>query len=510
MAIVAAPGGALTTTGGLSGGLPASGFTEFGDSFGGQYDQFWAAQSYSEMYRCNEWVAIPINKLAGLLGQNPHCVYRRMDDDSRVESHDMPFGKLMYRPSPMMPPQIFWQWWYSTYFTQGEAVALKLRDPVFGKPVGLAPIHPTRLRYGPDNGGHKFESDRLTVDEITTGNRWWFISSSGIEVMVLRRDLVIWPGYNPHSLHRGMSRLEPLRKTLERRALTDAASAALLRQGGRPSFVLKHPKRFKRGTETSRALATQFANRHGGVENWGKPLVLQEGMEAVPLPIDQGLNYLQMREQDEETIAAMFNLPQPAVGILRRATFNNVVELMRMVGRDTVPPFVTSFESVIDFELRDGRFDRTDLEPEFGEDFYFNIELEGMLRGNPEQQIDADAKAIQTGQKTPAEVRAKGNRTFIEGSDQLLVNGALVPIAGAGLNGTAVVQLQQNRLTEADYRGVMGRLSRPPSPDVIEVGEVVEGLDGPAALLVAGVIDDAKASGTDMAGLRSAVKELAP
>ncbi len=519
MAIVASPAGTLAaTTRTNSAALPAGEIDWYSSGWGDRYDQLTASQSYAELYRRQPWVAITVNKLTGLLVQLPLRVLRKMPDNSRVDARGQAYGRLLMRPSPLMYPIAFWEWVASTYFTHGEAPLFKLRNAVTGRPEGLAPIHPTRLRYGPTRGGYEFDSELLTSDERLTGNRWWFLTDSNEEVMLLRRDLVLWRAYNPHSLQRGMSRLEPLRSTLESEAATQAAEHAIWRQGGRPQFVLTHPKRFRKGTETSQALAYQFQQRHGGVNNWGKPLVLQEGMTAAKLETDSNMSYLGIREANAETMAAGFNLPQPAVGILRRATFNNVTELARMVYRDTMPPILTSVESVLDFELRDGRFDLS-VPPDFGPAFYAEWDLAGVLRGTAEQRIEANARAIQTGQKTPAEARAEDNRPFIPGSDQLFVNGAVVPIDQAGQDagtGTPVGadggDLPLAPTTNSDDRPwigqVMGRLSRPQSPQDVDVEFVIEGLPSDIGEAVAWRVAAVAQNGGDMADLRADIRKL--
>lgn len=274
-----------------------------------------AATAYDEIYRRQLWPNVAINKLVGLHNQLPKKVYRRAPK-GREDARDSPFGRLIATPSPVLNPMKFWGWYKHQHHTHGISFARKIRDRG-GRPVWMELIHPTRMRYGPAGGGLAPAADGSTGGP----SRWWLLpAGGGPEQAIPRRDLVIWSRLNSTDPFVGMSPLEPLRETLENEYGARRANAAMWRNGGKHAVVLRHPGRFN-NPKVTEALRQQYAEKYAGVDNWGKPLVLQENMEAVVLPATENLEYIQTRKLNREEVAAEFDLPPNSIQINDRSTF---------------------------------------------------------------------------------------------------------------------------------------------------------------------------------------------
>lgn len=482
--------------------------------------------AYGAIYRSHLWVSVLVNKIANATARLPLKVYERGEADSRDERRDHPYARLLRQPNKTQDPFLFWLWTVSTLHIHGEAFWGKVRDPG-GRPVELVPLHPenvkseeqdSKVRWSWDNG-------RSRIDNID------------------RRDLVHFRSYNPDSILRGLSPLEPLRATLENEDGARKANSALWRNGGRPSVFLTHPKTLSE--PASKRIATQWSDLHGGVENWAKAAVLEEGMDAKTVALtSEELQYVEARKINREEACAVFDVPPPVVHILDRATFSNITEQMRSMYRDTMAPKLKLLESTLEFELRDGRFGRP-VGPDFSEGIYSEFMMDEVLRGDYETRVAANATAIQTGQSTPAEVRQRENQPFIDGSDRLLVNAALVQIepdtdesfdrsdldrvnavgqliragfeptgsaAALGLpaiphTGLPPVTVQAEPLPTEAVRSVMGRLSRQVSLDAIDPAWLTAGLNG-SAPIVRDELEAAKAAGWSVTQFRERLKAL--
>lgn len=460
----------------------------------------WA--SYGAIYRSHLWVAVLVNKIANAAARLPYKVYERTDQ-SRNEVPDHPYARLMRRPNSRDDPFLFWSWTVSTLSTYGEAFWGKVRDRG-GRPVELIRLHPAAM--------HDEWRDGRTV--------WTFDNGRLVLEDIPRRDLVHFRFYNPDSDTRGLSPLEPLRQTLENEEGARKANTVLWRHGGRPSVVLRHPKTLS--DKATERLSAQWQQIHGGVDNWAKAAVLEEGMEAQILPLNvEELQYIEARKLNREEYCAIYDVPPPVVHILDRATFSNVVEQHRSMYRDTMAPKVKLLESTCEFELRDGRMGEN-REPDFSDGVYGEFLMDEVLRGDFEVRVGAIAQAIQTGQLTMAEAREMENRPFIEGSDRLLVNAALVEVQPAddasfdradldrvnavgqliragfepeasasalGLpaiphTGLPPVTVQNEPLTQDDLRAVMGRLSRVADLNEVNRASLIEGLNGSSQQVV--------------------------
>lgn len=471
--------------------------------------------AYDTIYERQLWPAIAVNKLVGLNILLPGKTYRRRRK-GREDGRMSPFGRLMAKPSTTINPLQFWGWFMGMHWVHGRAFARKRRDQI-GRPVELVLIHPTRMRYGPKNGGHIPTATGAEQGQ----NRWWYCHNDGTESPIDRREFIYWPRFNPNNPQLGLSPLEPLRDTLANEAGARTANLAQWHNGGRPSFVLTHPRRFDNPNTTTN-LAKQFEERHGGVTQWGRPLVLQEGMEAMPLTADVDLQYIETRKLNREEVAAAYDIPPPAIHILDQATFSNITEQMRMLYRQTMAAPLNTFEAMIDFDLRDGAFG--DGPPDFGEAFFFEWLVDGVQRGSFEARTEAYARAIQTAQITPAEVRELENRPFIEGSDELFLNRAVesinllgdtVPAVGAGDDvagdggaGGGPGMVPSSQLDPASRSTVMGRLSRPESLADVDIEQLVDGLDDSAAKAVRGAYDIAVYGQCSVGELRQIIKEI--
>ena len=441
----------------------------------------WGA--YGEIYARNVWVSVLVNKIANATARLPLKVYERNDLD-RPEARGHPYAELLRNPNDEMDPFLFWLWMSSTLNVYGEAFALKLRDGG-GRPVKLLPWHPTAVH-----------------DEFVDGVRYWSITrGDGDRQPIRRRDFVHFRMYNPRVQHRGMSPLEPLRDTLVNEYGARTASTAMWSHGGRPSMILKHPGSFRHDTTVQR-LRQQFADIHGGVENWAKPAILEEGMEAQVIQLSsEELQYIESRKLNREECCAAYDVPPPVVHILDRATFSNITEQMRSMYRDTMAPKLKLIESTLEVELRDGRMGRTDIPPDFSDTVYAEFLMDEVLRGDFEQRMSAKAQAIQTGQLTPAEARKMENLPFVEGSDQLFINGAVVPLAAAAN------PPDEDPIPPEQVRTIVGRLNYQTDLSEVDPAALVAGLNGHARSVLI-ELERAQMAGLTVAQFRTRIRAL--
>jgi HK97 family phage portal protein len=465
--------------------------------------------AYDLIYERHLWPQIAINTLVELNIQLPGKVYqrrRRGRDDARKS----PFGQLLAEPTPTMDPVAFWTWFLAQRHIHGRSFALKTRD-AGGRPAQLELIHPTRMRYGTENHG------------AGTGPcRWWYRPSLSVadELPIARSEFIYWRKFHPKHPELSLSPLEGLRDTLEMEAAVRVSGRAMFARGGKHSLLLKTPKNFGGNGQSPvlMRLADQYDRRHGGAENHGRPLILEDGMDAVPVDMNNvDLQYIEVRKLNRDEVAAQFRIPANAMGINDHSTFSNVTEQNRSIYRTTMPPHLQSFESMVNFDLKDGRHGDLRRAPDFGEAYYFEWLVDGVLRGSTEERTASNAQAIQTGQMMPSEARDLENRPFVEGSDRLYINSAMVPFdtvaaAAGGAPAPALPAGQSapaRRALEDDVVfKMMGRLSRPTSLNEVDPVALVAGLDDGPAVVVGQALDHVKGLGGDVAGLRKLIKEL--
>jgi HK97 family phage portal protein len=232
-------------------------------------------------------------------------------------------------------------------------------------------------------------------------------------------DIVHFRTYNPDNQARGMSRLEPLRQTILNEDSARRAAAAMWSNGGRPSFVVTHPKAMM---PAGPGPALRAARRPPqGRRQLGQDRHPRGGHDAHPAAADaESMQYIEARKINREEACGMYDVPPPVVHILDRATFSNITEQMRSMYRDTMAPRLGLFESAIDAQLR------PDFDPQGN--IYAEFLLDEVMRGAFEQRAAANQSAIFSGQRTPNEVRKQDNLPPLEGGDKLYINAGAIPL----------------------------------------------------------------------------------
>ena len=430
--------------------------------------------AYSQMYRGQLWITILVNKLAKAQARLPFPVYER-DELNRPKADGHPMARLLARPNPAMSAHSLWIWTSSTRNTFGEAFWFKSRDRR-GNVVALFPLHPSGMS---SEGGWTFDNGTLTLRDIP------------------REDLVIFKGYNPDSLTRGMSPLEPLRATLENEWAARAATSSFWERGARPGLFLKHPKNLSEPAQ--QRLRAQVDSMHAGAARTGGTMILEEGLEPHPATLTaEEAQYIETRKLNREEVCAAFDVPPPVVHILDRATFSNITEQMRSMYRDTMGGILPEYEAAVETDLR--AVDWPD------DAVYAEFLMDEVLRGAFEARQDALAKATHM---TIAEKRKMENLPFIEGTDRIFLNSATMPldaidslvaqrVQGEGAQGSAV-----SLLSVSDMRTVMGRLGWQSSLDQVDPAQVCDGLSDAA---ISAVTESLAVAG-DLSSLKALIKE---
>lgn len=429
--------------------------------------------SYAAIYRKQLWVYVVANKLSLATARLPLKVYERTDSD-RTEARDSPFAKLLRRPNPKHDPFFFWLWTATTKEVYGEALWMKIRGRD-GVPAELWPLHPVNVFT-------------RNVDGVLT---YYFYGNASTEPQfaIPAADIVHFKSYNPDTTVRGMSPIEPLRQTLLNEDAARRATSSFWLRGARPGTALVHPN-----TLSDKAAARLKANWEAlaaGTDKTGTTVVLEEGMkpERMDLTAEEA-QYIDTRKLNREEVCAAYDTPPPAVGILDRATFSNIVEQLRSIYRDTMPTRLGLYESTIDTQLR------PDFDP--AGTLYAEFLLDEVLRGAFEDRATATMSAINSGQLTPNEARALDNRPGLTGGDRLFINSTMIPIDEVSVPAAATQPAElppapPKMLDRHVAAKVAYRAGQCLSLDDVDVTVLTAGLNGDTPMVLA-LLEESKAA----------------
>jgi HK97 family phage portal protein len=386
-----------------------------------------AFASYGQLYRTQPWVYAAVRKVSRSIARLGAAVWDQSPENGQELDLDGPYAQLISNPCPTMPPSAFWEWTAATIEIYGETYWIKLREGRGNQITGFVPMHPSLLQIFRDTGGEE---------------AYRFMGRPG--QVFSRADIVAFREFNPDGVMRGISRLEPLRSTLLNEDSARRSMAATWKNGTRPTGIVTAPPERPLGADGRQRLKMAFQSEHQGSGNHGRVIVLEDGVTFEQMDSKAvDMAYLEARELNRSEVAGVFDLPPSSLQIMDDATFSNITENMRSLYRDSMAPRIEFIESVIDWDV--GR--------EFNGDKQMKFAVAEVLRGAFEQRADAVAKLIQCGVFKPSE----GRQLFdlnVAGpeADQLLVQGAMVPLISAG--------------------------QQPPAPAPVESGHTVPALPG--------------------------------
>ena len=371
--------------------------------------------TYASLYRQQPNVYAAVRKIATLAARLGVSVWDIPTDTKANSGHleagkalniASPYARLMANPCPTLDQYSFWLWVFSTIEIYGEAFLLKVRDePVGnsskGKVSALLPMHPIQTQ----------------IERDDEGGLWYRFMGQPNE-LIPESDVVPLLQYNPDNTMRGLSMLEPLRETLMNDDGARRAQQAWWRNMGRPSMYLHTEKRLGRlGRER---LQTAMKSLHGGADNAGGTLVLEDALKAESLQLNsEELQYIESRKLNREEVCTAVDLPPTALQIMDNATYTNIVEQLRSIYRDCMTWRLVAVEAAIDFHVGG----------EFNGYQKLKFNTAEVMRGDLEVRAQAAAMLVDHGIGKPAEVRPWFDFGDAgEVADQLYANAAIQPL----------------------------------------------------------------------------------
>lgn len=318
----------------------------------------------------------------------PKLVYRGGGEAARPLPAD-PVARLLRRPNPEMTAPVFWAAYQHNANLWGFAAAEIVRDRS-GAPVELWPVPSPQWRVERRAGRLRFEAP----------------AAGGGRAAIDPDDVLFLPGLSPDG-SLGYQLLQAARLTIGTASAAQRFGAARFRNGLYPSGVIRHPN-----TLSEPALANMrasWAAIHGGPDNAGVPMILEEGSDWVKADIahNDQLQLAQLSEFLVVEVARYFNVSPVKLHQLGRATWANLETLNKDHVFNCLGPWLGKQEAEIGAKLLrdDGRVCRhvTDR----------------LLQADTRTRFAAWQSALTAGWMTPNEVRAREDLPPLPGGDDL-------------------------------------------------------------------------------------------
>lgn len=343
------------------------------------------------------WAAVRI--IAETIGSLPFDLYKT-SPNGRKRATDHPLYRVLTQtPNQYQTDVEFWESMALNLAISGNAYAIIQRSGT--RIVGLLPVSSSQV-------------ETSLLDDGTVVHK--YITGSNIKVYT---DKTMWHVKLFGNGIVGMSPLSYARNSVGIAIASDNRVSSIYSNGAKPSGVLTIDKTLTKDQRDQ--VRAAFRGMEEG--NADRLFVLEAGMQYQQVSMTpQDIELLDSRRFQIEDIGRFFGVPS----ILLNQTFgqsslgSNVYEIMQAYYKLSLRPYLEKFEaSILRWLVQ-------------SEGYEAEFDFDALLRADTQTRMQSNREAINSGQLTPNEARKSEGRIALAGGDQLLIQGAMIPIQNAG------------------------------------------------------------------------------
>lgn len=343
------------------------------------------------------------------IGSLPFSLYETTASGRTVAKEHPLYRVLTRRPNRYQTRVEFWESMALNLAISGNAYAIiqRLGDKI----IGLLPLSSTQVETSLLADGSVVHSHTDGVNVKVYGEAsMWHIKLFGNGVI-------------------GLSPMGYARNSIGIAIAADNRVTKIFSNGAKPSGVLTIDKTLS--PDQRAQVRKSFAELEEGNED--RLFVLEAGMQYQQVSMTpQDVELLESRRFQIEDIGRFFGVPS----ILLNQTFgqsslgSNVYEILSAFYKLNLRPYLEKIEeSILRWLMTEDEAQRYEAEFDF----------DSLLRADTMSRYQANREAINSGQLTPNEARISEGRSSKPGGDQLLIQGAMIPIENAGIKPVAEV-----------------------------------------------------------------------
>jgi HK97 family phage portal protein len=340
-------------------------------------------------------VAAAVNFLSSSMANLPLHVYRSQKDASERAGGSI--QKLLNEaPNPEWSSFAWRKYFWQQVFTGGRGLSWIERNEA-GNPLAIWPMDPSGIRVEMTGGRRVYR-----------GETKQFAAADVIDIpFMLKRDMI--GSYSPIALGAKAIQLAL--------AMNDYASN-FFAGGGVPPLALSGP--LPQGADAMKRAMNDIHRAIDSAKNNAKPIFpMPPGHELKPVGFEPEKGQMtDARRFQIEEIARIYSLPPVFLQDLTHGTFSNTEQQDLHLVKHLVAQWAKALEDELNLKL-------------FGQlknNRYVEHSLDGLQRGDFASRMTGLSQAIQNAIMTPNEARALENRQPLDNGDELLIQGATVPL----------------------------------------------------------------------------------
>lgn len=346
----------------------------------------------------------------------PLKVFREDESGIQKQTRHPAFQLLRLRPNPYMSAYDFWKCIEAQNDLYGNAYA-SIEFDKRGRVVGLWPVDSSRVKIVVDN-------DTSASGVATNQSKLWYEVNLGYEQRkIMPHELLHFKGGVTLDGIVGVSPLDCLRATIENGASANKFINNFYKQGLQVKGIVQYVGDLDE--KAKRNFRDKFEAMSSGLNNSHRIALLPIGYQFKEIALNMhDAQFLENNQLTIRQIASAFGIKMHQLNDLSRATHTNVAEQQKEFYTDTLQPILTMYEQEMTYKLL--------LDDEIRDGYFFRFNVDAILRSDIKTRYEAYRIGVQGGFLAPNEARAKEELPPLEGGDQLLVNGSMVPITDAG------------------------------------------------------------------------------
>ena len=343
-----------------------------------------------------------IDRRASTVASLPLFAYEVKAGEKQLARTSRLYAVLHESPNNRMTPFEFWRAMMMNHDLRGNAYARIERDDA-GEALALWPM----------------PADQVEVRVLADASMV-YLYSFGSDIAVLAAENVLHLK-NLGNGTTGLAKLEFMRSATDEGAKAQAAASKIFGNGGKPTGLLMLDKILT--PEQRKSMLERFAGMSEG--NASRLYLLEANMKYEQLslsPLDQQL--LETRKFSVEELCRWFDVPPVLVHHSNVTAWGSGIEqLVQGFYTLGLRPMLINIEQALRKRVLTPR-QRATMTAEFS--------LDALLRGNPKDRAEINAKNVQNGIVTRAEIRQLEGWPYMAGTDDLTAQSNLVPLALLG------------------------------------------------------------------------------
>lgn len=359
-------------------------------------------------FRCLKILSEAISKL-------PLKIYKETNNGNEKVKHYLNY-LLRIQPNSLMNASTFWGAIELNRNHRGNAYAYIERDKEKGIVIGFKILEVDSVRIYIDDVG--VLSSRTAV--------WYqYTDSKTSKSYLIPSDDILhfksWVTEGGQGIV-GVAVQDILKKYIDRSLYGNSFITDLTRNGMITDKIIIH---YTGGLEEDARKALIKEMKTYSAEDDGKFITMPMGLSVQNLSsklVDS--QFMELNKYNALQISSAFGINPQSINDFEKGNFANAGIQMEMFYKDTLLPILSNYEQELAIKL---------LTPEEKKDYYFNFNVDAILRGAFKNRIDTYAVAINNGILTPNECREMENRPKKEGGDELIGNGNYIPLSMAGI-----------------------------------------------------------------------------